>query len=216
MVTTTVLVKHEHACVRVVRDGTALLFDPGTLGPPPSLIGVGAILISHGHYDHVRRDVLLEASRRGISIYGPSDSLPAIGAHVGMAVLSAGERVTISGFSVTVVGGRHAKMHPHRQGPENLGYLLDGRILITGDEHPDVTGDIDVLVTPIDAPWLCESDLIEYVQRVRPRLLVGVHDGLLNDAGLVVADSVLATLKSEGAGDVVRPRVGQALPLEIS
>lgn len=55
------------------------------------------------------------------------------------------------------------------------------------------------LVTPVDAPWLRATDLIRYVRRVRPDLVVGVPDGLLNDAGLAVARSVTARLEHEGA-----------------
>lgn len=68
-------------------------------------------------------------------------------------------------------------------------------------------------MTPVDGPWLRAVDLMGFVRRCTPRLVVGVHDGLLNEAGLAVADRVLGSLAHEGAQAVVRPAVGDVLAL---
>lgn len=205
------VLKHTHACVEVQRGPDRIVVDPGALGQPPSLDGCGGVLISHGHYDHADVPLLEQAVKAEIPVFGPAD----LGATVGsqalaayMTVLRPGEHHLIGGFSVDVVGGRHAAVHPEHPGPENLGYMIDGRILITGDEHPHVDAAVDVLVTPVDAPWLRAVDLIDFVRRVEPGTVIGVHDGLLNDAGLAVADAVLTSLTREGAGSAVRLDIG--------
>lgn len=209
-------VKHGHACVEVQRGRNRIVVDPGALGDVPQVDDCVAVLLSHGHYDHASRPVLEQAAEAAVPIYGPSDLIALVGSETlagRVTALRPGERRTIGGFHLEVVGGRHATLHPERPGPENLGYLIDSRILITGDEHPSVKTPVDVLVTPVDAPWLRAVDLIEYVREVKPSVVIGVHDGLLNDAGLAVADSVLGSLTSEGAGKALRLASGRHFDL---
>ena len=201
------VIKRAHACVEVQRGSNRLVVDPGALGEAPSLDGCDGVLVSHGHYDHADRQFLEQAVKAEIPVFGPSDLAATVGSETLEAyvtVLQPGERHLIGGVCVDVVGGRHAAVHPEHPGPQNLGYVLDGRILVTGDEHPHVDASVDVLVTPVDAPWLRAVDLIEFVRRVKPGTVIGVHDGLLNEAGLAVADAVLASLPREGAGGAVR------------
>lgn len=210
------LVKHSHACVELQRAPNRIVVDPGVLGEAPQLDSCVAVLLSHGHYDHASRPVLERVAEAGVPIFGPSDLVSLVGSEAlanWVTVLRPGEQRMIGGFQVEVVGGRHAQVHPEHGGPENLGYLIEGRILITGDEHPSVNTPVDVLVTPVDAPWLRAVDLIEYVRRVKPGAVIGVHDGLLNDAGLAVAESVLESLTREGAGTALRLASGQHFDL---
>ncbi|HET8717569.1 MAG TPA: MBL fold metallo-hydrolase [Nocardioidaceae bacterium] len=210
------LVKRAHACVELQRGPDRIVVDPGALGEAPPLDGCAAVLLSHGHFDHASRPVLERAARVGAPVLGPSDLPELVDSAVladWVTALRPGDRRTVGGFQVDVVGGRHARMHPERTAPQNLGYLIDSRILITGDEHPTTTGPVEVLVTPVDAPWLRAIDLIEFVRRVGPAAVIGVHDGLLNDAGLAVADAVLTSLTREGVGSAFRLACGEHFQL---
>lgn len=91
--------------------------------------------------------------------------------------------------------------------------MVNGSVLITGDEHPDISAPIDTLVIPIDAPWIRATDHIAYVQRVRPRRVIAVHDGLVNDDGLAVARAVLGSPRCKGVDDVIFPAVGEKASL---
>ena len=98
-----------------------------------------------------------------------------------------------------MAGNRHAEVHPTLPGPANRAYLIDGRVLVTGNEHPVPPDRLTALVTPVNAPWLRVADLIRYVRALRPKLVVGIHDGLLNADGLAVARHVIESLRNEGA-----------------
>ncbi|NNU26601.1 MBL fold metallo-hydrolase [Isoptericola sediminis] len=211
------IVKHHHACVELVADGGRILLDPGSLGPAPDLDGVDAVLVTHEHPDHADPAVLSAALDRGIPMYGPASVRDTLGdafddpGAPGWRTLSPGDRVDVVGLDVVVGGGPHAEMHPDVPGPENLSYLVAGTVLVSGDRHTPWDGQVPVLVTPVDAPWLRAVDLIRYVRQVAPRTVVGVHDGLLNDTGLSIADRVLASLEREGVTRAVRPAVGEEL-----
>lgn len=210
------LTKHGHACVELQAGEQRILVDPGSLGSVPDPATVSAVLVTHGHFDHADTGCLEAAVTAGVPVYGPEDLLdqcPSDLLRRGLTVLRPGQEVSVAGLPVEVLGGRHARVHPEIDGPVNLTYRVADTVVVTGDQHPDLVGDVPVLVTPVDAPWLRAVDLMEFVRRCSPRLVVGVHDGLLNDVGLQVADSVLASLLREGAGEVVRPAVGDVLQL---
>lgn len=213
------LVKHGHACVELRSGDARLLVDPGTLGPVPDPAPMSAVLVTHGHYDHADTAVLEAAVRAGVPVFGPEDLLEQCQSDVlarGLTVLRPGQEVAISGLQVQVLGGLHARLHPEIAGPVNLAFRLGSTVVVTGDQHPDLGSDIPVLVTPVDAPWLRAVDLMEFARRCMPGLVVGVHDGLLNEAGLMVADQVLASLRREGAREVVRPALGEVVDLSTS
>lgn len=210
------IVKHHHACVEIVAGSGRILVDPGSFGPAPGLDGVDAVLVTHEHPDHADPDVLAAALARGIPVHGPASARDVLGDLVdddatGWHVQAPGDRLTAAGLDVVVGGGPHAAMHPDVAGPENLSYLVAGTVLVTGDRHTPWDLEVPVLVTPVDAPWLRAVDLIRYVRQVAPRTVVGVHDGLLNDTGLSVADRVLASLEREGVTRTVRPAVGEEI-----
>ena len=211
--------KLHHASLLVEPVQARVLIDPGSLGPRPDLDGLDAILITHDHYDHAEPQVLAEAAHRGIAIWAPSDAIARLevqGESVHEA--QAGDAFTIGDLDVLVAGDRHAEVHPDVLGPLNRAYLLGGRLFITGDEHAIPPGPVEVLATPVDAPWLRATDLIRYVRQVQPRRVLGVHDGLinpevLNPDGLTVVDAVLQSLLREGAETVDRLPVGDSMTL---
>ena len=196
--------KIHHACLTIDDGRTRLLLDPGQLGPRPGLDGVNAVLITHRHSDHLDPGLVEEALRRGIPVWAPGDALDELGGlgargEDGLHEAVTGTTLRIGTLPVQVAGNRHAEVHPTLLGPANRAYLIDERVLVTGDEHPVPPSRPTTLVTPIDAPWLRATDLIRYVRDVHPELVVGVHDGLLNADGLSVARHVIDSLRDEGA-----------------
>ncbi|WP_205623083.1 MBL fold metallo-hydrolase [Sciscionella marina] len=47
------ITKFGHACVRVEKNGQAIVIDPGVMTTEPDVLaGVEAVLVTHEHFDH--------------------------------------------------------------------------------------------------------------------------------------------------------------------
>ncbi len=192
------ITKLHHACVTITDGDSVVLVDPGEFAPV-SVDGVDAVLVTHRHPDHLDPKVIAGALAQGIPVWLPADAAEDFLPNEGVHVAEPGDEFTVGQLPIRVCGDRHAELHPEIAAPLNRGYIVGDGVLITGDEHIDPPTPVRVLITPINAPWLRSVDLIRYVRKVRPALVLGVHDGLLNRTGRGIAASITGWLEREGA-----------------
>jgi L-ascorbate metabolism protein UlaG (beta-lactamase superfamily) len=190
------LTKHEHACVVFEKDGESIVVDPGSFsaGAGDIIAGASAILITHEHFDHVNEAAITSAlsARPDLRVYAPSSLAGIFGAHKDQfTAVSAGDALTISGFSVSVHGSTHAVIHPDIPEIPNVGYFVDESVYHPGDAYyvPDVR--VSTLLLPTSGPWMKIGEAADYVRAVRPDAVVQIHEMLLSDIGLGLAASIL-------------------------
>jgi L-ascorbate metabolism protein UlaG (beta-lactamase superfamily) len=183
-----------HACLLVETERARLLIDPGVLSTFDGLRDLDAILVTHQHADHVdpaRLAPLLAANPSAVLVL---DADTATGqpelAHARVA--RPGDRLSLAGATVDVLGGWHAPVYGDVPGCTNAAYLLDdGALLHPGDSFAPTDRDVDVLAVAIDGPWLKLAEAVEYVRAVRPRVAVPIHEGETTDpaeyAGMLAA-----------------------------
>ncbi len=206
-----------HSTVRVELAGATVLTDPlltrtvgplrriAPLPPPSAWAGVGLVLVSHLHGDHLHLPSLrlLGEDVRVVVPPGAGAWVRARGVRR-VEELAPGETLTHGDLRVTAVPARHSG---HRWGPRfthgpdarAVGHLLEGdgrTVYALGDTDlfPGMTqiGDrgVDVALVPVWGwgPSLGPGHLsprraAEAVARVRPRVAVPVHWGTLAVAG---------------------------------
>jgi L-ascorbate metabolism protein UlaG (beta-lactamase superfamily) len=196
------LTKKGHSCVRLRKDGTTLVIDPGGYSEPESAVGAAAILITHEHPDHfdeqaVRTALDADAAIEVWTLASVADRLAA-GYPGRVHTVGHGDAFAVAGFDIRVYGELHAEIHPDIPRVTNVGYLVDGAVFHPGDaltvpDHP-----VETLLAPLNAPWGRAADIVDYVREVKPSRVFDIHDGLLNENGLELYGRVVDGLTGGG------------------
>src|SRR5215212_895896 len=188
------LTKQGHACVVLSEGDQRIVLDPGSFTDVAALEGADAVLITHEHPDHFEPQRLRAAldADPALEVWtnkSVAARLEGLGDRV--HVVGRGDAVTVAGFDVHVHGELHAEVHPDIPRIANVGFLVDGLVFHPGDALTVPDEPVATLLLPVHAPWSRTGDLIDYVRAVHADQAFGVHDGLLNDAGLGVVAGLL-------------------------
>ncbi len=211
------ITKFGHACVRIESGSTTVVVDPGGWTEREAVDGATVVLVTHEHPDHLDPDNLRAA---GAPVY----TIGAVARQIKEQAPDVSERVTVVapgdrldlGLPVTVVGEKHAVIHPELQHFDNSGYLLEvegRRVFHPGDALTEQPADLDLLLLPVHAPWNKISEVVDYARAVGAPLSVAIHDGLLNDRGLALAQRQLAGMLGEREQEYLRVEPGQDIGL---
>lgn len=190
------LTKHEHACVVFEKEGTKFVIDPGSFSPGAAEIiaGAEAVLLTHEHFDHVNEAAVNAAlaARPDLRVYAPASMAGTFSAHPDQfTAVSAGDELKVAGFTVSVHGATHAIIHADIPTVPNVGYLVDETVYHPGDAYfvPEVS--VRTLLLPTSGPWMKFGEAADYVRAVRPDQVIQIHEMLLSDIGLHLADMIL-------------------------
>jgi L-ascorbate metabolism protein UlaG (beta-lactamase superfamily) len=188
------LTKLGHSCVRLQKDDTRLVIDPGVWAGPDVLAGASAILITHEHPDHLDDGAVRAAltSDPGLHLWANETVTGRFG-EFGSQVhpVRHGDAVAAAGFDVHVYGSDHAVIDAAIPVIRNTGFAVDGQVFHPGDSFTVPPEPIPVLLVPVIAPWLKFSEAADYIRAVAPDRGYWIHDALLNDKGASLIENLV-------------------------
>jgi L-ascorbate metabolism protein UlaG (beta-lactamase superfamily) len=186
------------SCLTVTTDRGVTLVDPGfstfdsgeidlaTIGD------VSRVLVTHEHGDHVKPEFVrwLIDRRADVTVHSNQAVADLLGGHDIEVITADPAGVT----SEDVVHG----MTPAGTAPPNRSYTIDGLFTHPGDsQEPTTTA--PVLALPLLAPWTSTTAAVAFARRLRPRVVIPIHDFYLGVGGRQFLASMAASaLKAEG------------------
>ena len=209
------IIKHGHACVALVHRQARVVIDPGMFTDPDAVEDADAVLITHEHPDHWTPEMLAGTDARIFTIAAVAHRIreadPLLEGRV--TVVAPGDRFEAApGMPVTVVGQKHAVIHPELPQADNSGYLVeagDRTVFHPGDALTTLPSAPDVLLLPVSAPWLKVSECIDYAREVGAARSIGIHDAVYSEAGLGIVGGHLQRFLEPRGQEYLRLRAGE-------
>jgi L-ascorbate metabolism protein UlaG (beta-lactamase superfamily) len=206
-----------HSCVRLEKDGAALVIDPGGWSEAAAALdGAAAVMVTHEHPDHLDADAIRAALSRDpdLALWANQSICAKFGEFGDRAQpVRHGDALEVAGFSVHVYGVDHALIHQDIPLVVNTGFLVEEEVFHPGDSFTIPEEPVNTLLLPISAPWLKAGEMIDYFRAVRPARGFAIHDAILSDNGLGLMTSMMSVAAAPGGAAVARLEPGTSLEL---
>ncbi len=209
------ITKHGHACLEIESQGKRLLIDPGSytqaMAQTKDLVGV---VMTHFHDDHCFPEQISEIvlAHPGVRLFGPEDVVQKLSGFDVTRVMH-GDHFELAGFEIDFYGDLHQIIHRSIPVCQNVGVMVNSTLYYPGDSYtfPEVTPKI--LAVPTSAPWLRISDVIDFVEQIKPSMAFPTHNALLSEAGHKLQNSRVAEFVQKHGGEFRYLEVGQSWDL---
>lgn len=207
------LTKYEHACLVLEEAGEVLVIDPGVLAKLPELSGVTTIVITHVHPDHLQIDNLaaIIADNPSLTIYASDEVIAELDSLDVKKVAVANDTIKNGVFELQFFGHDHAVIY--EQVPcQNRGVMVNNWLYYPGDSFTAPGKAVKVLAFPAAAPWCKVSEVVEFIERVKPARAFPTHNGTLSEFGEMVNYFYIEKAIADVGGQFVKLEPGDLLP----
>jgi len=173
-----------HCCLVIEINGKRLMTDPGSFSTAQkSETGIDLILYTHEHQDHYHLDTLREVLKnnpKAVIVTNSSVGKLLTEEGIDFTKVEDGEVLDFNGIKIKGFGNIHAEIYETYGRVQNTGYMVDG-LCFPGDAFEDPSSEVDILALPVTGPWMRIKDVINYAQKLKPRIVFPVHDAHIHD-----------------------------------
>lgn len=192
--------KYGHACFTLEKDGKLLVVDPGAytqdLAAPENVVG---IVITHEHPDHFDVTAIgaLVAHNPDAVVIAHESITRQLGDAIPHQSVDVGSTITVGPFELSFHGGTHATISESMAPLANLGVMIAKRLYYPGDSFATPGSAVEILALPVSAPWCKISEVMQFLDTVKPRLAFPTHDAILSDIGKQQVDRLLTNTSQQ-------------------
>lgn len=206
------IIKRGHACLEVIVEGRTLVIDPGGFTEPLEPTALVGIVITHEHADHWDPSHLSALRSRfpEAPILGPVGVLEAA-EEFEIVPVHPDETHTVGPFELQFFGGEHAVIHESIPVVDNVGVLVNGALYYPGDSFAAPGVPVDVLATPVGAPWLKIGEVMDFIIEVAPERTFATHDMSLSPSGLELHEARIRGAVEHTGGEHITARPGTVI-----
>ncbi len=181
--------KLEHATLILEQGRDVSVIDPGSYTRPLSgLSNVRAVVMTHMHDDHCFEERLdqIVADNPTALLFGTDDVRKRLAeSRPQFAVTSVhhGDYHEVGEFTFEFFGDMHKEIHHSIPLIQNCGVMVNDLLYYPGDSFTRPDRPVAILACPASAPWAKVSEIIDFVDEVRPARSFGSHNIHLSEEG---------------------------------
>jgi L-ascorbate metabolism protein UlaG (beta-lactamase superfamily) len=168
--------RYFQSCLLIDNDGSRILIDPSGQ-EKDSLDKFGqldAVLYTHEHPDHFDADMAQNFVEQGIApVYANSSTAEHIKAS--KTTVEDGKEYKIGRLTIKAIDLPHCLMTDGSKGPQNTGYLVNGKLFHPGDGKELVGLSVDILAMPLAGPDISPHDAYLFAKQVQAKHVVPIH-----------------------------------------
>lgn len=213
------LIKHGHACLELIDGTERLIIDPGVYTEPlEGMSNVQAIVVTHQHDDHCWEEQLdrILALNPAVPIYAPSDVCERLtknphGDRFNTVAVYHGDLHLAGSFQLEFFGSMHAEIHRSIPLVQNTGLMVNDELYYPGDSFTRPDRPVAVLACPSSAPWLKISEVMDFVDEVKPAFSFATHNIHLSDYGHALNNGRIQAVTEQHGGRFQFVQVGEEI-----
>jgi L-ascorbate metabolism protein UlaG (beta-lactamase superfamily) len=209
------ITKFEHAFLQIELSAQQLLIDPGIYSPTlPKLENVVGVVLTHLHDDHsyLPHIAAIKQQFPNVRIFGPADVAIKLG-EIDCEVVMHGSRIEVGEFSLDFFGDLHQEIHRSIPLVQNVGVLVNSKLYYPGDSYTQCEYSFELLACPSAAPWMKISDLIDYLDAVKPQRAFATHNAILSEHGHVLQNNRIREIVTKHGGEFSYLQVGESIAI---
>lgn len=178
-----------HCCLIIKEKDVTILTDPGMFTTGQNeVVGIDVVLITHEHADHLHIDSLkkvLQNNPNAKVVTNTSVGKILEKENILYSIVGDGQEIEIKDVVIVGKGTKHAVIYKEMGLVENTGYLINKKLFYPGDAFYNPQQPVDILALPVAGPWVKIAEAIEYALALKPKHVFPVHDGVLNQFGVM-------------------------------
>lgn len=197
------ITKFEHAFLQIELSAQQLLIDPGVYSPTlPKLENVVGVVLTHLHDDHSYLPHIAAIKQRfpNARIFGPAEVATKLG-EIDCEVVMHGSHIEVGEFGLDFFGDLHQEIHGSIPLVQNVGVLVNSKLYYPGDSYTQCEYPFELLACPSAAPWMKISDLIDYLEAVKPKRAFATHNAILSEHGHALQNNRIKEIVTKHGGE---------------